>query len=187
MSSRASQVRDAQPRPRRSQPKRTRSRSHRAPARSARPRQRATTPAQARAELKVVRGKKRGLIQRRASRRVAPVFVIGAILIAATIFTVLLEQVVLAQAGFKMDKMRDEIVQAETENAQLVLKVAKMSASERIERVAIRRLGMVKPKDVHYIVANIRTGRDPLLADHEVPEIMPGTGVAAGDYEAGSP
>lgn len=137
--------------------------------------------------LKVVRAKKRGLIKRGKSRRMAPVVVIGIILSAATIFGVLLEQVVLAQTGFKMAQLRDDMAKAEAEHAKLVLKAAKLSSSERIERVAIEELGMVSPSDVRYIVANIKTRRDQFLAQEQTPQLSPGSGTAAAELGGLSP
>jgi hypothetical protein len=111
---------------------------------------------------------------------VAPIVVIGGLLAGATIFGVLLEQVVLAQTGFKMAELRDEMASAENEHAKLVLRAAKLSSSDRIERVATDRLGMVEPKQVQYIEANIRV-RNRLLADVQSPGLMPEAGTAASE------
>lgn len=138
-------------------------------------------------QLKVVRSRKRGLIKRGASRRIAPMLILGAILVVATIFAVLLEQVVLAQTGFKMDSLRREIATAESEHARLVLKVAKLSSKERIEQVAINELGMVQPKQVSYIVANVRTRGNEFLAQEQTPDLLPGSGTAAGELGGVSP
>ncbi len=97
----------------------------------------------------------------------APVVVISVILIAATVFAVLLAQVTLAQSGFKMADMRARMTKAEARHAGLVLKVAKLGSSERIERYALDRLGMIYPSDVRYIVADIRSKGVRLAQDVE--------------------
>lgn len=113
--------------------------------------------------------------------------VLGAIFVVAAIFAVLLEQIVLAQTGFKMDTLRREIATAESEHARLVLKVAKLSSKERIEQVAIEQLGMVQPQQVSYIVANVKTRKGDFLAQEQTPDLMPGSGTAAGELGGVSP
>lgn len=108
-------------------------------------------------QLRVVRRKDKRLIKRGAQRRVAPMVGLLLIMFAATVFTVVLEQVMLAQSGFQMSKLRQEIAEAETRYGELVLTTAKLGSSERIERVAIERLGMVYPEQVQYIVADVGT------------------------------
>jgi cell division protein FtsB len=120
-----------------------------------------------RRDLQVVRRKKKGLIQRGGQRRMAPLVVISVILIAATVFAVLLAQVTLAQSGFKMAEMRERMTTAEARHAELVLKVAKLGSSERIERYALGRLGMVYPPEVRYIVADIKPKGVRLAQDVE--------------------
>ncbi len=56
--------------------------------------------------LHVVRKGPRRLIARDRSRRRAPVIVVGLICVVAVIFGVLLEQVMLAQSAFKVEKLR---------------------------------------------------------------------------------
>lgn len=124
-------------------------------------------PEPARRDLQVVRRKKRGLIQRGSGRRMAPLVVISVILIAATVFAVLLAQVTLAQSGFKMAEMRERMTKAEARHAELVLKVAKLGSSERIERYALDRLGMIYPAEVRYIVADIKPKGVRLAQDVE--------------------
>ena len=112
-----------------------------------------------RQQLRVVRRKDRRLIKRGAQRRVAPMIVLLTIMFAATVFTVVLEQVMLAQSGFQMSKLRQEISEAESRYGELVLTAAKLGSSERIERVAVERLGMVPPEQVQYIVADLGSKR----------------------------
>jgi cell division protein FtsL len=156
--------------------------AHPSRVRGARPRDR-------RRDLRVVRANKRDLLKRGRSRRIAPIYVVCAILAGATIFAVLLEQIVLAQTGFKMAQLRDEMAAAESENAKLVLKVAKLSSTERIERVAIEELGMVQPKsqDVRYIVAHVRSRESRLIAERRAPDLLHATGTAAAELGGLSP
>jgi cell division protein FtsL len=104
------------------------------------------------------------LIQRARSRKIAPALVALGILIAATIGTILLEQVVLAQSAFKLSGMREQLEQAEEKHSQLLLKAAKLGSSERIKRVAMNELGMQYPLEPHYIVANVKSNWTNQLA-----------------------
>jgi cell division protein FtsL len=95
-------------------------------------------------------------VHRRGGRRVAPALALAAVMVVATVFAVLLAQVVLAQSGFKMAQMRAELSKAEERHARLVLSAAKLGSAERIEHVAMQDLGMVHPERVEYIVADVR-------------------------------
>ncbi len=116
--------------------------------------------------LSVVRRSRGGLIKRSANRRMAPLGILAILLIGATVATVLLEQVVLAQTGFKRAQLRDRVVVAEARHAELVLRAARLGSPERIERVAITELGMTypAPSEVKYIVANVRQKSGAKLA-----------------------
>lgn len=120
-----------------------------------------------RPSLRVVRRKKRGLIKRAHSRKIAPALVLLGILIAATIGTILLEQVVLAQSAFKLAAIRKEVEIAEEQHSQLLLQAAKLGSSERIKKVAVQDLGMVYPEEaggVQIIVANVHSTWSSRLA-----------------------
>lgn len=119
-----------------------------------------------RAPLKLARRSKRGLIKRDSQRRFAPLVIVAVLLVGATVFTVLLEQVILAQTGFKMAQLRERVVAAESRHAELVLRAARLGSPERIERVAITELGMTypAPSEVKYIVANVRPNPGTKLA-----------------------
>lgn len=97
----------------------------------------------------------------------APLIIVSVILIASTVFAVLLAQVTLAQSGFKMAEMRERMTKAEARHAELVLRVAKLGSSERIERYALDQLGMVYPETVEYIVADIKAKGVRLAQDVE--------------------
>lgn len=110
--------------------------------------------------LRLVRRKRRSrkLIKRSVTRRLAPLAIVGAIVIAATIFAVLLEQVVLAQSAFDLARIRERIARAENRHEELLLEAARLDSSARIESYARETLGMVDPEpaNVQYIVANVR-------------------------------
>jgi cell division protein FtsL len=110
--------------------------------------------------LSLVRRKRRSrkLIKRSATRRLAPLAIVGAIAIAATIFAVLLEQVVLAQSAFDLAGVREGIAKAEARHEELLLEAARLDSSARIERYARDTLGMIDPEptNVQYIVADVR-------------------------------
>jgi cell division protein FtsL len=110
-----------------------------------------------RPQLRVVRRKSRKLIVRRGSRRAAPYAIGGAILVLGIIFTVLLEQVVLAQSAFKLAELREELVAAENQSFELQLEVARLESSDRIERFAREELGMIDSDlaSADYIYADV--------------------------------
>ena len=131
------------------------------------------------ATLKVVRRNKRGLIKRGSQRRVTPFLVLGGIFVVGTVFAILLAQVVLAQSGFKMAKLREQTIKAEARHAELVLQAARLGSAERIERVAVEELGMVHPTRVEYIVADVRSRDTAQLAQQRTTEDVDVTGQAA--------
>ena len=133
-------------------------------ARASQVKSRASRPS--RTPLTLARRSKRGLIKRHSQRRFAPLVIVAVLLVCATVFTVLLEQVILAQTGFKMAQLRERVVAAESRHAELVLRAAKLGSPERIERVAITELGMTypAPSSVKYIVANVRPNPATKLA-----------------------
>jgi cell division protein FtsL len=128
-------------------------------ARQAAIRRRSTSPRD-RGHLRLVRRKRRSrkLIKRSVTRRLAPLAIVGAIAIAATIFAVLLEQVVLAQSAFDLASVRERIARAEARHEELLLEAARLDSSARIESYARDTLGMIDPEptNVQYIVADVR-------------------------------
>jgi cell division protein FtsL len=136
--------------------------------------------------LRLVRRKRRSrkLIKRSPTRRLAPLAIIGSIAIAATIFAVLLEQVVLAQSAFDLTSVRERMARAEARHEELLLEAARLDSSARIERYAREALGMVNPEpaNVQYIVADVRVparGRErPAPGDAE--RVATQTGFASG-------
>lgn len=134
---------------------------------------RKTSPPTVGERLRVVRRRKRRTLNRRGGRRVAPALAMAAVLVVTTVFAVLLAQVVLAQSGFKMAKMREQLSKAEERHARLVLSAAKLGSAERIERVAMQDLGMVYPERVEYIVADVRGTNTRRLARRGRESLLP--------------
>lgn len=112
-----------------------------------------------RARLTVVRRRSRSLIQRGTSRRVAPMMIAAAIVLGASVLTVLLAQVVLAQSAFKLETLARKVNKAVAEREEMRLEAATLESPARIEHFARTELGMVDPAAVEYIVAEIGGGR----------------------------
>ena len=122
------------------------------------------------------------MMVRAGSRRLASFGIAATIVVLGVVFAVLLEQVVLAQSAFKLEGIQDDLVAAEARHRDLMLEAAKLESSERIERFARDRLGMVKPdiRSVGYIQADvIRRGDGARVAYEGVPRDEPGTAVGA--------
>jgi cell division protein FtsL len=94
-------------------------------------------------------------MKRGTQTRFAPFAVLAVICVAAVVFGVLLEQVVLAQSAFKMARVRRETTAAEEANQALLLQMTKLSSPARIESYARDRLGMIEPSSVEYLVADV--------------------------------
>jgi hypothetical protein len=118
-------------------------------------------------------------------RRLAPVVIFGAIAALGIVFTILLEQVVLAQSAFKLARIRERLVQAEARHHELLVDASMLESSDRIEWVARNRLNMIDPPPEHvqYIVADI-TPR-PRSTDPQTNFATGGGGFgqAAGDFD----
>jgi cell division protein FtsL len=113
----------------------------------------------------VVRRRSRSLIRRSSGTSFAPLALVSAICVAAVVFGVLLEQVILAQSAFKLARVRRQMAAAEARNQELTLEVTKLSSPSRIERYARTALGMVEPAQVSYIVAGVGSA-DRRVARH---------------------
>jgi cell division protein FtsL len=147
----------------------------------AHPRARADATEPAGPRLGLIRRRSRSLIRRRPGTRLAPLGAVVAILVAALVFGVLLEHVVLAQSAFKLARVRRQIALAEDDNQDLLLRVTKLESPTRIERFARERLGMVEPHpaDVDYVVADIGA------RDARVAVFRPAPGASSGGQAAG--
>jgi cell division protein FtsL len=95
--------------------------------------------------VRATRRRSRKLIVRKGTRRIAPLTIAGAMVVLAVVFTVLLEQVVLAQSAFKLASLREELFEAEETRQELRLEAERLANSDRIERIARDELGMIDP------------------------------------------
>ncbi|MGH2820496.1 MAG: hypothetical protein ACRDJ5_07575, partial [Actinomycetota bacterium] len=116
---------------------------------------RARTRAAPKPRLEVVKRRSRGLIERR-STRLAPVATLAVICVAAVVFGVLLEQVILAQSAYRLSAVRKRMMAAEAANQELLLEATKLQSPGRIERYARNELGMVEPQTLQYVAADVR-------------------------------
>jgi cell division protein FtsL len=133
--------------------------------------------------LRVVRRGSRGLLVRGGSRRLVSYGIAASIVVLAVVFAVLLEQVVLAQSAFKLKGIQDRLVAAESQHKELMLEAARLESSDRIERFARDRLGMVEPdmRSVSYIQADVvGPDRSQIAEESPAPDPdAPGTAVGA--------
>lgn len=142
-------------------------------------------------ELKVVhRRKSKKLIKRTGARKLAPFTITASIAIAAIVTGILLEQVVLAQSAFELQKIRVELSEAEENREVLMLEAAKLDSDARVERYARETLGMVDPPPhtVRYIVADIGVSRKgAALATRSHPYLGSSDSTAAAAGASASP
>jgi cell division protein FtsL len=131
--------------------------------------------------LKVVRRKRRSLIQRGAARRMTPLVFGGVILVALLISTVLLEQVLMAQSAFKLEEIRAQTEKAESRQQELILEVTRLENNDRIEEYARTQLGMVETNSAtsEYMVADITPTADTRLAKETPQDELDLKGTAA--------
>jgi cell division protein FtsL len=118
-------------------------------------------------------------------RRLAPIVIFGAIAVLGIVFTILLEQVVLAQSAFKLARIRERLVRAEARHHELLVDASMLESSDRIEWVARNRLNMVDPAPEHvrYIVADISPQPRSNEAERNFATGGGGSGQAAVDYD----
>ena len=130
--------------------------------------------------LRVARRKKRKLITRGVARRIAPAYIVVAIVISAVVAGVLLEQVALGQSAFKLQTINKRLAAAEARQDELLAEVAQLESPGRIERYARTRLGMIDPTVVEYVVADVRIGGNNRLAQAiQTREIVDGSSATA--------
>lgn len=81
--------------------------------------------------------------------------VAAAIVLGASVLTVLLAQVVLAQSAFKLESLARKVNRAVAEREEMRLEAATLESPARIEHYARTELGLVDPTAIEYIVADI--------------------------------
>ncbi len=82
----------------------------------------------------------------------------GVILVVAAIFGILLEQVLMSQSAFKLGKIRERMIAAQSRHEDLIFQVSQLESDARIESYARTELGMVDadPARTEFIVADIK-------------------------------
>jgi hypothetical protein len=113
-------------------------------------------------KLRLVRRRSRVLVKRSPGTRLASLALVSAICVGGLVFGVLLEQVILAQSAFKLARIRRQIAAADATNQELLLRMTRLESPRRLERYARTRLGMVGPRRVEYLVADLGRARDGL-------------------------
>lgn len=83
----------------------------------------------------------------------------GVILVIAAVFGILLEQVLMAQSAFKLGKIREDMIAAQSRHEDLIFQVYQLESDARIESYARTQLGMVEadPASTEFIVADIKS------------------------------
>ena len=111
-----------------------------------------------RADLRIVKRRSRRLIRRSPSTRSTPLVVAGVILVVAAIFGILLEQVLMSQSAFKLGKIRERMIAAQSRHEDLIFQVSQLESDARIESYGRTELGMVEadPARTEFIVADIK-------------------------------
>ena len=143
------------------------------------PRRTSPDAQESRPDLRVIRRRSRRLIVRGSARRMAPMAILSLILVGAVIFAVLLEQVVLAQSAFKLSRLEQRLARAQERHQALLVEATTLESPGRIERYARRRLGMVDPSDIRYLVADVGQGRSSRFGPGARRSSLPATGRAA--------
>ncbi len=93
------------------------------------------------------------------------------VLIALVIISALLlyvgGKVKIVQLGYQLEVLERERNELEHENRSLRIEVSSLSAPARIERIAIKRLGMIKPAPENMVI--VKRKRDAIKSNNQVP------------------
>jgi hypothetical protein len=109
---------------------------------------------------------------KQSRRRLPWLLIISIVCVFTVIFGVLLARVVLVKTSFKLQKLQNNLAQAEELHEELLLEAAKMESPARIERMA-RAIGMVDPVAVNYIVADVPQRTQKRFAYGSLPQQVP--------------
>jgi cell division protein FtsL len=119
-----------------------------------RPARQAPAPRQApgprQAPLRLVRPGELSPQARLRRRRLAVIGV--AALVVLCLFGVVIEHAVLAEQQFRLANLESQVAQDQADNESLSLQVAQLSAPGRIVSEAQRKLGMVQPPAITYLM-----------------------------------
>jgi len=79
---------------------------------------------------------------------------------------------VLAQRGYELSELEDELTQARAEAEGLEVRVAAMQSLDRVERIAREQLGMTRPSGYHLAGAPTESREAPAMASAIAPEVQ---------------
>ena len=85
------------------------------------------------------------------------------VLIAAVVAVLLLyvgEKVKIYRLGYQIEDLKKEKAELERANRALTVEASSLKAPARIEEIAVKRLGMVRPKKEDIVVVRRRSERD---------------------------
>ncbi|MGH8999144.1 MAG: hypothetical protein ACRDY7_07110 [Acidimicrobiia bacterium] len=131
---------------------------------TARDRTRATptpTPAPALRPARAAVAERRRRRRTSAQRQWRLALSITVTLTVIAIFGAAIFHVLLVQSEFRLEKIQNQAVAEQQRYEQLRLEVARLGAPERIVAEAQKRLGMVVPAHVEYLVAPAQPADDP--------------------------
>jgi cell division protein FtsL len=112
--------------------------------------------------------------------------IVALILSAGIVSGVLLEQVLSAQAAFKLARLTARADKAQAQNGDLLLRASRLSSPARIERYARTRLGMVDPATTQYIAARVRARQSQSIARAPASDSAPSGPAVAAPVPGGS-
>lgn len=81
-------------------------------------------------------------------------FLVLVVFVTSVVVFYISSNIILTELGYKLIKLEDDRITLEEENKKLELTVETLSALDRIEKIASNRLGMIRPKEVRFIVLN---------------------------------
>ena len=137
--------------------------------------------------LTLIRRRSRNLVKRRPHTRLAFVGALAAVSVAALVCLVLIEQVILAQSAFELARIREQTIEANRRNQELLLQMTRLQSPQRIERYARTELGMVDPTSVDYVVADVGGLDDSVAVLHPAARLPAAAGAAAAGAPAEGP
>lgn len=113
-------------------------------------------------QLRVVKTKR----QRRMpdSSSLFSFFLMSAIILAAILIFNVSQRALIAQGALQNKQLEDTFEQEQLKQQKLLLAKTRMSAPERIEKVAVEKLGMVNPAEVSYLELPNEMGKQKEVA-----------------------
>ena len=95
-------------------------------------------------------------------------FALCATLLAVLVILNLMQRALIAQDALKVQKLRNSVQGEKTRQERLFLKRTKLNSPRRIEKIALEKLKMVAPAQVHYLVLPPDISDDPDSSEETV-------------------